>query len=243
MRPNILILCGDGINCEHETAEAFRIVGGNPHLVHIRDLFENPQKLLDYQILALPGGFSFGDDLGGAQILALKFQLHLRDVLERFIQEKRPILGICNGFQVLIRLNLLTPSYLERPMSLTVNKPAFFINRWVTLEVNEEASSIWTQGLKTHELPIRHKEGRVVFTHNKIYTDLLKKGQIVMCYHENINGSYQRIAAISDESGLIFGLMPHPEAFIYSHQFYNKVEKSIEPSGRKIFANGVHYVQ
>lgn len=213
-----LILTGDGINCEVETALAFSEKGIRAEIIHITDLINNPQILDTAHILALPGGFSFGDEIGSGQILALKLKYALQVELQKFIDNKKLVIGICNGFQALVRLGLLPKPFAERTMTLTHNRQGHFINRWVDLDV-PTSNCVWTKELKGKKisLPIRHGEGRIVFKGNsdeqlKTYKTLSEQGQIALSYVEDINGSYNEIAGVCDPTGRIFGLMPHPEA-------------------------------
>lgn len=245
-----LILTGDGINCETETALAFSELGVTPRIVHIADLIEDKTLLRESHLLALPGGFSFGDEIGSGQILALKLKYALGDELKKFVQEKKPIIGICNGFQALVRLGLLPKPFKPRTMTLTHNRQGHFINRWVDLEV-PTSNCVWTCDLKgeTISLPIRHGEGRVVFKgteeeQKEMYKTLSANGQIALNYHSDVNGSYAGIAGVCDPSGLIFGLMPHPEAAIsYWHNPSGKDKSGETGLGLLIFESGIKYCE
>ncbi len=215
-QPSFLILCGDGINCERETAAALRRAGAHAEILHINDLAAAPEKLARFDGMAIPGGFSFGDELGSGQILALKIRHKLGKNFFDFVAAQKPIIGICNGFQVLVKLGLLPyPATQQRVMALAPNLQGGFIDRWVTLEPGANSVCKWTQGVDAFDLPIRHGEGRVVFGDDAVYDELKDNGQIALTYSEDVNGSHQRIAGLCDPSGLIFGLMPHPEAFVY----------------------------
>lgn len=251
MKPKVLVLCGDGINCERETAQAFSLVGADSVILHINELLKNPKLLQDVQILAIPGGFSFSDDLGSGQILAIKIKSILLDSLRDFIDRKKPIIGICNGFQVLLKLALLPKPFGERSITLSENSSGTFINSWVKLEVDKGSSCIWSKdldGIEDFFLPIRHKEGKVVLlpeSEDVLHAGLSASGQIPFRYHHDVNGSYQRIAGICDPSGLILGMMPHPEAAISNlqHAFSSSLENRLaEGHGLRIFRNGIRYV-
>ena len=238
-KPNILILSGDGINCERETAHAFLMAGGNPIIVHINDLLKNPKKLDFFQGLALPGGFSFGDDLGSGQILALKIKFGLGEVLDRFVEEKRPIIGICNGFQVLIKLG-----FFGNHISLVANKNRKFINRWVNLTFPKNESCVWTKGLTSFRLPIRHGEGRFMVKTvegggQSFYQKLKGRGQVAVQYAEDVNGSFYNIAGLCDPRGFILGLMPHPEAAISS---LTNCQRDGGSPGKGIFSNIIQFI-
>ncbi len=241
------VLTGDGINCAPETAWAFELAGGEAEILHVNDLLDVPHRLLDFDGLALPGGFSFGDDLGSGQLLALKLRHSMGNVLQQFVARGAPIIGICNGFQVLTKLGLLPFPQEERAVAIGSNQQGRFINKWVELECSANSVCIWTKGLEQLSLPIRHGEGRVVLRadqEDRLYRRLRDNGQIVLRYTETVNGSYDRIAGLCDPSGLIFGLMPHPEAHLLNIQHpQNSAMPFLEASGLKIFQNIVDYCQ
>jgi phosphoribosylformylglycinamidine synthase subunit PurQ / glutaminase len=215
-KPLFIILTGDGINCERETARAVELSGGTAKIVHVNDLVDAPETLKSADGLAVPGGFSFGDELGSGQIMALKIQHGLDEAFFRMVREKKPVIGICNGFQVLVKLGLLPfPDAPERVAALAANEGGSFIDRWVELEVKDSVC-LWTRGIssKTIRLPIRHGEGRIVVKDEGVYETLVKNGQIPLVYTQDVNGSKGCIAALTDPSGVVLGLMPHPEAFV-----------------------------
>lgn len=245
---SVLVLTGDGINCERETARAFSLAGANPKIVHINDLLENPSSIHSFQAIAFPGGFSFGDDLGSGQVLALKLSLVLGDELQTFVKAKKPIIGICNGFQALTKLGLLPEPFGTRTMALARNSGGHFIDRWVGLEVEKNTKCIWTKNLNKFELPVRHGEGRIAFTRGEeesLHRLLSQNGQVVLRYGEDINGSYGRIAGVCDSEGLVFGLMPHPEAAVsmLQHPLSTRAENRMAPgAGLAFFENCVNYL-
>ena len=243
-KPLFIVVCGDGINCERETAFALEHAGGQAKTVHVNDLIAAPDMLKTADGLAIPGGFSFGDELGSGQILALKIRHKLGDKFFKMVEAKKPVIGICNGFQVLVKLGLLPyPDASERILALAANEQGGFINRWVTLDVNANSVCQWTQGLgKTQiELPIRHGEGRIAFKkgeEQKEYQALIDKGLVPLTYAEEVNGSYGRIAALTDPSGMVLGLMPHPEAFMFAETYRNTHEHAAaKGDGALIFDN------
>lgn len=251
MSPKVLVLTGDGINCERETARAFTLAGADPSIVHINDLLENPKSLQTYQAMAFPGGFSFGDDLGSGQVLALKIQLQLGEELREFVGAKKPVIGICNGFQALTKLGLLPEPFGVRSMALARNTSGHFMDRWVGLEAEKNSVCIWTKNLagEGFSLPARHGEGRVVFRKGEeetIHRTLSQAGQIALRYDSEVNGSYARIAGICDPTGLVFGLMPHPEAAVsllqhpQSSRLANRLGEGV---GLKFFRNCVSYLK
>jgi phosphoribosylformylglycinamidine synthase I len=246
----ILVLTGDGINCEEETALAFREQGVEPQIIHIYDLIHAPKLLETAHIIALPGGFSFGDEIGSGQILALKLKYSLGDELKKFIDSGKLIIGICNGFQALVRLGLLPKPFTQREMTLTHNRQGHFINRWVDLSV-PASKCIWTKKIANQfiALPIRHGEGKIVFAGDlksqaETYATLLNNQQIVLSYVDDVNGSYQKIAGVCDPSGRIFGLMPHPEAAISEWLNPSGAKKSGAIGiGASFFESGIEYCE
>lgn len=253
MKPaSVLVLTGDGINCERETARAFEIAGAAPKIMHVNDLLENPKQLAGFEAMAFPGGFSFGDDLGSGQVLAMKISLVMGEELRAFLAAKKPVIGICNGFQALTKLGLLPEPFSARKMALARNTQGHFINKWVELEAEKASVCIWTRGLAqdgSFALPMRHGEGRVVFAKGEeetIHRTLSHAGQIVLRYSEDVNGSHGRIAGVCDPTGLVFGLMPHPEAAIslLQHPRSTRLENRMaEGVGMKFFKNCVTYLR
>ena len=245
-----LALTGDGINCEIETALAFTESGIKADIIHISDLIEYPSLLESAHILALPGGFSFGDEIGSGQILALKLKYSLGLELKKFIDNKKLVIGICNGFQALVRFGLLPKPFESRSMTLTHNRQGHFINRWVDLEV-PESSCVWTKEIQATKisLPIRHGEGKIVFIGNaenqmSMYKTLMGNGQIALNYSEDVNGSFAQIAGVCDPSGRIFGLMPHPEAATSMwHSPSGKEKSDAAGIGTMIFESGIKYCE
>ncbi len=230
-RPQALVLYGYGLNCDYETQFALNRAGAEAVRLHTTELLENPASLWDYHLLAVPGGFSWGDDHGAGVILALRLKLALGTVLKEFIASGRLVLGICNGFQVLVNLGLL-PGFKgregERLVALIPNDCGNFRDAWVHLKVLP-SKCVFTQGLELLELPIRHGEGKF-YAPREVLSKLADGGQIVLKYAtpsgvpaegrfpENPNGSLLDIAGICDATGRVLGLMPHPEAHITSTQ-------------------------
>ncbi len=246
LEAKVLVLTGEGINCEKETAFAFEKAGGVPTILTINELIKNPSRLFDFHILAIPGGFSYGDEIGSGQVFSLKLKSFLGEELKKFISQKRPVLGICNGFQILMKLDVFNIDG-QRKMGLAPNISGKFINKWTGVKVGENSKCIWTKSLQnTAILPIRHGEGRIVFKENEesdSYDSLLKNGQIALTYEEDVNGSYSQIAGVCDPTGVVFGLMPHPEADLFkaTHAVDNKnpLDKSW---GFGIFKNAIDYI-
>lgn len=242
MNKKALILTGDGINCERETARAFEEARANAEIVHVNSLLINPKQLLDAQIFALPGGFSFGDELKSGKILAEKMRESLMETFLAFTRKGGLTIGVCNGFQILIQLGAFEKELgaTTRNATLSTNDHGRFMNRWVTCTVTDQAkASPWFRGVSgTLMLPVRHKEGRIQLSGT---LDAL----IPLRYQEAINGSHDRAAALLDPTGRIFGLMPHPEAGIQA--FLNPLDvpphQKTENANilKKLFRNAVEH--
>ena len=264
-RVKVLVFWGYGINCEVETAYAFKVCGADPEIVHLSEIFSGEKRIIDYQILCFPGGFLDGDHLGSAQACAHRFRflkiqgkVLLWDELLKFLNEGGLIIGICNGFQLLVKMGLLPGGkYLgKRKATLTYNNSGKFEDRWVYLKVNPKTSCVFLKGLEELYLPVRHGEGNFVTENKEVLEELKKNNQIALQYIDpktkeptmkypfNPNGSQEAIAGISDPSGRIFGLMPHPEAFNHwtNHPRWTR-EKNKIPQGLYIFKNAIEWVR
>lgn len=246
----VCLLRTAGTNCDLETAFAFQQEGAEVELVHINQLLNREKKLTSYQVLAIPGGFTYGDDLGAGKILANQLRFQLWEDLMRFIQTGNLIIGICNGFQVLVKAGLLPFRDGIQQVTLTWNDSGKFEDRWVYLKKN--SNSVWTRSLpEIIYLPVAHAEGKFV-AEEGVLEQLEQAGQIAFQYVDekgqlagypyNPNGSQKNIAGITDPSGRILGLMPHPERFIQRTQHPRwKRESILQPSGRLIFKNGIEF--
>ncbi len=229
MKPKVLVFSGYGFHSEEETKFAFELFGAKADIVHINDLIDNKNKIKNYQILAFPGGFSYGDDTGSGNAYALKLKNHLWEDLQGFIKKDKLIIGICNGFQVLVNLGLLPAldgRFGERTVALLHNDSARLVCRWVDMKISNQTP--WLYGMNTFSAPIAHGEGKF-YASEKILKKIVDKKLIALKYTKgkiaeyqdypaNPNGSVLDIAGITDESGLVLGLMPHPERGIYSFQ-------------------------
>lgn len=256
MKPRALVLAGYGLNTDYELAYGFELAGAQADRLHLNDLISHKVLLEGYQILAIPGGFAFADDLGAGKVLAERLRVHLMDDLLRFIEDRKLILGVCNGFQVLVKLGLLPAiaQYGVQEATLTFNDSGRFEDRWVYLKPNKDSKCIFTQGIESLYLPVRHSEGKFVPRDEQVLRRLEKNGQIVLKYVDvcgreagypwNPNGSIENIAGICDPTGRVFGLMPHPEAFLFkvNHPRWTREELPEEGQGLKIFKNAVGYV-
>lgn len=263
---NTLVVTGYGTNCERETAHASRLAGAdNVDICFFSDLVAGKNRLSDYNFLIFPGGFLDGDDLGGAQAAALRWKYSaskdgnmLIDQLEAFFNAGKIILGICNGFQLLAKLGLLPGTggkKFERLISLTYNDSARFEDRWVHLRINPDSPCVFTKGLDYIYLPVRHGEGKLVTINDEVLTMLEQEQLITLQYIDphtrestqeyplNPNGSPLGIAGLTDPSGRIMGLMPHPEAFNHetNHPAWTRGARST--MGTELIAGGVRYLR
>lgn len=244
---SVLVISGDGLNCEKETAYAFSTLGANTDIYTINEIVDENISINDYDILAIPGGFSFGDEISSAQILTLKLRKYLYHDMDKFIKDLKPVIGVCNGFQALLKLGFLPNNELQDCITLTNNDNERFIDKWVKID-KAESNCIWTKNLSnTIELPIRHGEGRIIFDPTKsssvISESLLKNENIALKYTNDENGSESNIAALCNNAGNVFGLMPHPEAAIFKYHNPSSTNKSTESSvGTQIFKNAINYV-
>lgn len=260
--PKVLILRAAGTNCDKETAFAFQDAGADCEFVHINQLKNKTKRLFDYQILALAGGFSYGDDIAAGKILANELKYALADELKDFVGNGKLIIGICNGFQILVKAGFLPGNdTLEQEVTLTINDSAKFEDRWVYLKKPETRSQkpercVWTRGLpEVVYLPVAHGEGKFVAKDKAVLERLESNGQIVLQYCDaqgnpagypaNPNGSESDIAGVCDETGRVFGLMPHPErhSFGWQHPRWTREGLKKEGDGLRIFSNGVEYVR
>ncbi len=255
-KPRVAILTTDGTNCDDETYFAFKLAGGDPQNVHINSLIHHEDDLKNYQILALPGGFSYGDDVLSAKILANQLLYKLGDMIDKFISDDKLIIGICNGFQALLRMGVL-PWRMgpAEDFSLIYNNSGKFECRWVRLQI-EPSNCVFTGGMETMmvEYPVAHGEGKFIAKDENILKSLNEKRVIAlryadknsdptMTYPANPNGSDEAIAGICDETGRIFGLMPHPERFVKNtnHPQWHRRSRRELPDGLHIFINSINY--
>lgn len=246
MKPKVIILRGPGTNCDIETASSFKYVGGEPELVHINKLLSGEKKFLDYSILALPGGFSYGDDISAGKIFAVKIRKLAQDI-KKFIDGGSPVIGICNGFQVLVKTGFLPENKeYKQVCTLYTNDCGHFLAKWVRLKVNKKSFCIFTKNLPDEiELPIAHGEGKFIVEDKKIMGKILKENLYSLTYIDNPNGSMHDIAGITNKKGNCFGLMPHPERNLWTWQNPDRTIhiKEIKTAGYQIFRNAVEYAK
>lgn len=253
MSIRVIILTGYGINADKELQWAFNLAGGKADLVHLEDLIENQKLLNGYQILAFPGGFSFGDHIASGKVIANIIKYNLLENIKEFIERKKLIIGICNGFQIITKLGLVPniDGKYNQGCSLIENNSAKFEDRWVWVK-NTQKNSIWLNKITQLYLPVRHGEGKFITKDKIILDDIEQNNQISLKYIDpsnesvkypfNPNGSVLDIAGITNKTGTVFGLMPHPEAFLFKENHPNWTENiQIEHTGLEIFKNGIKY--
>jgi phosphoribosylformylglycinamidine synthase subunit PurQ / glutaminase len=275
MKPRIAIITGYGINSDNELAHGFAMAGGDPVRVHINDLIAGKPALSGFDVIAVPGGFSFGDHIASGRVFANKLKHSLGEELRKAAQRKVPMIGICNGFQVLVKMGMLpgtdTASGRDsakaggsaapaQSATLTYNDSGRFEDRWCHLSADPASRSVWTRGIERIYLPIRHGEGKFIPRDAATLAALKASGQISLryctaagespgegpsAYPCNPNGSIDHIAGVSSADGLIFGLMPHPEAFMLAtnHPQWQKLGLKGEGEGIRIFRNAVELVK
>ena len=253
LSPRALILRAPGTNCDHETAHAFERAGGLARRMHVRALAARPAAADDFQILCIPGGFSYGDDVASGRIFALEIRMRLADTLLRFRDRGGLMLGICNGFQVLLQTGLLLadPAGGAALASLAHNRSGRFIDRWVHLRA-VPGNCVFLQGLGGLELPVAHGEGRFVTRSAADFAALDAAGRLVLRYaagpdgaNTNPNGAQGDVAGACDASGRVLGLMPHPERFVDATQhpaWAGRLDPAVPGAGLALFVNAVKAV-
>jgi len=265
-----IVLTGNGTNCEREMAHGCRLGGADVvDIIHVSWLLEGEVSLSDYDFLNLPGGFLDGDDMGAAKASANRFKYRkikgtsrsLFDEILRFIADGKLVFGVCNGFQLLVKMGLLPGmkqgEHVTQVVTLTYNDSGRFEDRWVTLKVDSASPCVFTRGMDRTYLPVRHGEGKFYPQTMMIMERLKEKNQLVMYYCDpdtgepteqypyNPNGSVEAVAALTDETGRVFGMMPHPEAFLHrtNHPRWTREELPEDGEGVRFFKNAVNYLK
>jgi phosphoribosylformylglycinamidine synthase subunit PurQ / glutaminase len=266
---NVLVLTGYGLNCDEETAYAFKLAGAAVQRIHINALIEGQATLADFHILVFGGGFSWGDDHGAGVVQAVRMKTHIGDKMIDFINDGKLVIGICNGFQTVVNLGLLPAfdgNYQDRTVALTNNDCGNFRDQWVNLSVNSDSACVFTKGLNSFELPVRHGEGKF-YAPGLTIERMIAENQVALRYSladsnpaegsfpENPNGSLADIAGICDPSGRVFGLMPHPEAYNHwtNHPDWPLTKERLKRTGEdmpndltpgiRLLKNGVDYMR
>jgi phosphoribosylformylglycinamidine synthase len=251
--PNVLILRAPGTNCDEEAQHAFQLAGANADRVHINRLRENPSLLRHYQILMIPGGFSYGDDVAAGKIFANQLAAFLSDEVRTFRDAEKLILGVCNGFQVLLKAGVLIPPDDDGPMATLAHNTQGYQDRWLHLKVTSNKSP-FLKGIQRMEIPMAHGEGNFVCRKEWILQGLEQTGQLVLKYihptgepakgfPDNPNGSQADVAGVCDMTGRVLGLMPHPERHILPTQHPRWTRDGLKPEGdgMQLFRNAVEF--
>jgi phosphoribosylformylglycinamidine synthase len=251
--PRILVLRAPGANCDEETQYAFERAGGIAERIHVNRLREQPLQLHRYQILVVPGGFTYGDDVAAGRILGNQLAHFLGDELKRFRDEEKLILGICNGYQAILKAGLIIPPDEDGPLAtLTLNDSGRYEDRWIHLRVTPGKCPFLTECESLH-IPVAHAEGKMVFREDWIREGLEQAGQIVLRYVDadgrpgpypvNPNGSQGDVAGMCDVTGRVLGLMPHPERHMLptQHPQWTRIGLAAEGEGLRLFRNAVEY--
>jgi phosphoribosylformylglycinamidine synthase I len=258
MTTKILILRAAGINCDEETAAACALAGGQPERIHVNRIAEAPSRLLDYAGLIIPGGFSYGDHLGAGKLLAVDLIHRLGATLRQFVDDGRPVLGICNGFQVLVKSGLLPgqPGDVRQTVTLAANTRGSYECRWVRLAADPSSPCIYTRCIDDpFMLPVGHGEGRLLADDAEL-DRLESAGQVALRYVDdhggtassypaNPNGAARDIAGLCDARGAVFGLMPHPDrAYLPQlHPDWLRMRSRRQGDGLPIFRNMIAYAR
>lgn len=260
MKPRVLILTGYGLNCEAESSFAWERAGAAPERIHFHELLEHPERLRDFGALMVIGGFSFGDHMTSGHVFAARMRHRMQEELDRFIRDGCLVLGVCNGFQILVKLGLLPGldgEFFTPRLALMQNDCGRFRNAWVTLSFEKASPCVFTKGLDRMAVPIRHGEGKLFTTDPAMLDRIEAYGGAVCRYADpetglptqefphNPNGSLRAIAGLCDPSGRIFGLMPHPEAYLFPENHPNWDRQKLDGTlpenglGLRIFQNAV----
>ena len=256
-----LVITGFGLNCENETAAACKLAGMTPEKVHLNDLIAGKRTLAEFQFLCFIGGFSFGDHLGSGTVFANRVKFKLQDQLQKFIDDGKLVIGICNGFQTLTRLGMvpaLHGDYFSQEAALAHNDSGVFRDDWCILKAEKASPCVFTRNLDQFRLPLRHGEGKFVAT-PEVIAAIEANHQVALRYCNadgtpatefpaNPNGSVNSIAGICDRTGRIFGLMPHPAAFLSPSNSPDWTrdramgKMAAEGDGVAIFRNAADYI-
>jgi len=260
----VLIITGHGLNCEGESRYAWQLAGAQPEFVHFSDLLLNPARLHDFAALMFIGGFAYGDHMTSGHVFAFRTRHRMKRELETFINQGKLIMGVCNGFQIMVKLGLLPGldrEYFTQRLSLIQNDCGAFQNYWVHLRFESSSPCVFTRGLDFVPLPVRHGEGKL-FTLDKNFLQRVESLGCVPCryadpstgeatqeFPHNPNGSLNAIAGVCDPTGRIFGMMPHPEAYLYPENHpqweLQKLQGTLPEHGLglALFRNAVHHLR
>ena len=247
------MLRAPGTNCDFETQVAYEMAGAEVDSALVTELFRKEKQLMDYQIMIIPGGFTYGDDISAGKIMANEIKLRLGEDIKKFVNDGRLVMGVCNGFQVLVKARIL-PGFSDfdtQPITLTANDSGKFECRWIHLKINEDSPCVFTRGISSLYIPVAHGEGKLVAEPEILdklnvvaqYTDA--NGNLAAGYPHNPNGSSRDIAGICDATGRIFALMPHPERFLRwtQHPRWTRETPRDTGDGLRVFRNAVNWVK
>jgi phosphoribosylformylglycinamidine synthase len=257
-QPKVLILHANGSNRDHDATQAFELASATAEIVHINQLRTKEKRWSDFQMLALPGGFSYADALGAGKLMALDLKAYFAEEVRSFVESGKPVIGICNGFQALVKSGILPDqqsAISSQQSTLTFNERGHFECRWVTLKPASQIC-IWTRGLsELIDCPIAHGEGNFILSDPNDLAALIDRDQVALRfvrssgvaanseYPINPNGSIDDIAGICNPRGNVLGLMPHPENYVFGYQHPNWSRGTQGHIGLKLFENGVKYAQ
>ena len=252
-----IVLRAAGINCDMETEYALELAGARAQRMHINRIIEDKTLLDEFQIIVFPGGFSYGDDVAAGKILANQIRHHLSEPIRKFIDDGKLVLGICNGFQVLVKMGILPGNNStghQEEVTITYNDSGKFEDRWVYLAPQTDKCIFIEPGRQIY-LPVAHAEGKIVTRDSAILDKLKSDGLVAFKYVDkngeegdypvNPNGSMDSIAGLTDTTGRILGLMPHPERFVRptQHPHWSRLKEKPASDGMTIFNNAVKYVR
>lgn len=271
--PRVCVLRAPGTNCDVETTHAFELAGADAKRIHLFRLLEDPASLSQFQILCVPGGFSYGDDLGAGVIFSRQLRGQLNDALREFLQADKLLLGICNGFQTILKAGLIMRRGIDDPaeqnwedeLTLAWNSNGRYTDRWVRLKVTS-SNSVFLKDMDEFDVPMAHAEGRIALKSPELLQTLRNQQSLALCYWSadasaqamvsgdptdidllpepiNPNGSVANIAGLSDTTGRVLGLMPHPERYLFATQHPQWTRRGLrgEGEGIRIFRNAVGY--
>ncbi len=261
-KPKVLIITGYGVNCEAESEHAWKLAGAEPKRVHLNDLLDDPGQLDDFAAMMFIGGFSYGDHMTSGHVFALRVKHHMQAQLQKFIDDGKLIVGICNGFQVMTKMGLLPGldgDYFEPKVSLMQNDCGTFQNFWCDIRFEAGSPCVFTKGLGTLPLPIRHGEGKIFTLDSELVERMEAQGCVAARYVDednrptqefpaNPNGSLNAIAGLCDPTGRIFGMMPHPEAYLFPENHPNWDRQKLDGKlpeqglGLELFRNAVEHI-
>ena len=244
----VAVIRAAGTNCDYETMHALKLVGFRPELVHVNEFIRKKKRLQEFSMLVVPGGFSFGDYMGSGKVFANKLSIRMNKDVADFIGKGNLVLGICNGFQVLVKAGILPGfgnNYSKQLTTLTFNNSGRFQDEWVKINSVKKNKCVFAKGIDSIACPINHGEGKFMPEGKDVLKKLYANGQVVFKYEKNPNGSVDDIAGICDETGRVLGLMPHPEKHFTSMNspLSTRIDMKEEGEGMKLFRNAFEYLK